>query len=211
LTEQEQIRVVVIEPWAFVRIGLCSLLEETPTTELVAAVEDGHGGLAYMQQAQPSVAVMAVQVAERNQFALMKQMLRISPQPHILILASEQQKSLVARAVAHGASSYLYYEASTEALVEAITKTARGTPYYGASSNASQRDLSFVTLPARQLEVLSLLSQGMPTKEIAERLALSVKTVDSHRSRMMKKVGVHTTDALIAYALQHGLITEARS
>ncbi|MEM7531862.1 MAG: response regulator transcription factor [Chloroflexota bacterium] len=211
MTEQGIVRVVILEALTFVQQGICAVLAETPRIDVVGAFADVNAGLEGLPQMQPDVVVMAASLAKEDQFSMVKQMLSMQPQLQLLILASEWQKSIAARALAHGACSYLGYDASAEMLVEAIIDTAQGTSYLGQPVTAQQAELSFVSLTRRQREVLQLIVQGYSNREIAEQLGFSIKTAEHHRTQLMKRLGVHKTADLVYYALRHGLITDVTS
>ncbi len=210
------IRVVLADDHAVVRHGVRSLLEAAPDIEIVAEAGDGHQALALVEAHRPDVLVTDIAMPGLTGLELAEHVARDFPQTRVLVLSMHQEKAYATRALAAGAAGYLLKDAGADECEVAVRAVARGESYLSpavsghvvaeyarlAQAEAAASD----PLTARQREVLRLIAEGLPTKAIARRLGLSVKTAEAHRAQVMERLGIHDVAGLVRYAIRTGLI-----
>ena len=210
-------RVLLADDHTLVRAGLRKLLESMPEVTVVGEADDGLALLALAAQLQPDLVLMDIAMAGLNGLEATARLLKAQPGVRVLILSMHQNEEYVRQALRNGAMAYLLKDAAPAELELAIQAVQRGETYLspavsrGVVSDYVQR-LRGDTAPAdtltpRQREVLQLVAEGLSTKEIARRLDLSVKTVDTHRSQLMKQLDIHEVAGLVRYAVRSGLIS----
>lgn len=214
------VRVLLADDHTLVRAGLRKLLESMPDIEVVGEAPDGVAALALVAQLQPQLVLMDIAMPGLNGLEAMTRLLGASPDIRVLILSMHQNEEYVRQALRQGAAGYLMKDAAPTELDLAIKTVLRGEIYLsdvvsrGVVSDYVQRlrreEQPGDLLTPRQREVLKLVAEGQSTKEIARQLDLSVKTVDSHRSQLMKLLDIHEVTGLVRYAMRAGLITSDR-
>lgn len=210
-------RVLLADDHTLVRAGLRKLLESMPEVTVVGEADDGLALLALAAQLQPDLVLMDIAMAGLNGLEATARLLKAQPGIRVLILSMHQNEEYVRQALRNGAMAYLLKDAAPVELELAIQAVQRGETYLspavsrGVVSDYVQRlrgDAAPAdTLTPRQREVLQLVAEGHSTKEIARRLDLSVKTVDTHRSQLMKQLDIHEVAGLVRYAVRSGLIS----
>lgn len=210
-------RVLLADDHTLVRAGLRKLLESMPEVTVVGEADDGLALLALAAQLQPDLVLMDIAMAGLNGLEATARLLKAQPGIRVLILSMHQNEEYVRQALRNGAVAYLLKDAAPVELELAIQAVQRGETYLspavsrGVVSDYVQRlrgdTAPAATLTPRQREVLQLVAEGLSTKEIARRLDLSVKTVDTHRSQLMKQLDIHEVAGLVRYALRSGLIS----
>ena len=211
------VRVLLADDHTLVRAGLRKLLESMPNITVVGEAGDGLALLALADELQPHVVLMDIAMPGLNGIDATARLTRAWPDVHVLILSMHQNEEYVRRALRHGAAAYLLKDAAPMELDQAIVAVLRGETYLspavsrGVVSDYVQRlrneDQPSQVLTPRQREVLQLIAEGLSTKEIARRLELSVKTVDTHRSQLMKQLDIHDVASLVRYAMKVGLVS----
>jgi len=211
------VRVILADDHTLVRAGLRKLLESMPEVDVVGEVGDGQALLLLAEQLQPEVVLMDIAMPGLNGIEATARLVKSQPGIRVLILSMHQNEEYVRRALRHGAAAYLLKDAAPMELALALSAVLRGETYLspavskGVLSDYVQRlrsdETSGVQLSPRQTEVLQLIAEGHSTKEIARRLDLSVKTVESHRSQLMKLLDIHEVAGLVRYAMRVGLVS----
>ena len=211
------VRVLLADDHRLVRAGLRKLLEAMPEVEVVGEASDGLALLALAAQLRPTLVLMDIAMPGLNGLEATARLARQSPDIRVLILSMHQNEEYVRQALRHGAAGYLLKDAAPMELDLAIQAVLRGETYLspavsrGVVSDYVQRlrgeETPGTQLTPRQREVLQLVAEGHSTKEIARRLDLSVKTVDTHRSQLMKLLDIHEVAGLVRYAMRVGLIS----
>lgn len=210
-------RVLLADDHTLVRAGLRKLLESMPALTVVGEADDGLQMLALAAQLQPDLVLMDIAMPGLNGLEATARLVKAQPAARVLILSMHQNEEYVRQALRHGAAAYLLKDAAPVELELAIKAVQRGETYLspavsrGVVSDYVQRlrgDVpTAVHLTPRQREVLQLVAEGHSTKEIARRLNISVKTVDTHRSQLMKQLDIHEVAGLVRYAVRSGLIS----
>jgi DNA-binding NarL/FixJ family response regulator len=188
-----------------------------PDVEVVGEANDGLALLQLAQQLQPHLVLMDIAMPGLNGLETTARLTKSQPDVRVIILSMHQNEEYVRQALRNGAAAYLLKDAATLELELAVKAVLRGETYLspavsrGIVSDYVQRlraeDQPGDALTPRQREVLQLVAEGHSTKEIARRLDLSVKTVDTHRSQLMKQLDIHEVAGLVRYAMRNGLIS----
>lgn len=211
------LRVLLADDHVLVRAGLRKLLESIPDLLVVGEADDGMALLALIAQLQPDLVLMDIAMPGLNGLETTARVKKNWPEVRVVILSMHQNEEYVRQALRHGAAGYLLKDAAPLELDLALKAVLRGETYLspavskGVLSDYVQRlrsdEQPGALLTPRQREVLTLIAEGQSTKEIARRLDLAVKTVDTHRSQLMKQLGIHEVAGLVRYALRVGLIS----
>ena len=202
-------RIVLADDHKIVRDGLKRILAATSDLEVVAEAADGDELLRLVKAGDYDVAVVDMSMPGLAGLALIKRLKDEKPKLRVLVLSMHGEQQYAARALKAGASGYLNKDSAAEMLVGALRKVAGGGMHIGeaaaASLVAAERS-PHEALSDREFEVLRLLVDGLGPTEIGERLHLSVKTVSTHKTRILEKLGVGSTAELVRYALEHKLV-----
>jgi len=209
-----KIKVLVADDHRIVAEGLRSLLE--PTFELVAIVENGRELVAAAKELKPDVIVVDIAMPLLNGIDAVSRIRSAGIQAKIIFLTMHPEANYARRAMATGASAYVLKHSASNELLFAIRQALAGryfiTPTVAAKightrspEEVSQNALDELTV--RQREVLQLLAEGFSAKEVSTVLCISPRTVEYHKYRIMKVVGLHKSAELIQFAVRHGLVT----
>ena len=208
------IRVLIADDHTIVREGLRQLLEAAGDFEVVGDAADSTQAIQLARRVDFDVAVLDVSMPGRSGIELVKQMRAERPRARILMLSMHEQHEYAVRAIRAGASGYLTKDSASRELATALRKIAAGGAYIAAEV-AEQLALGAMpeaetaphsVLSDREFQVLRSLVSGKTVSEIADALNLSVKTVSTHKARLMQKIGVENNGELFRYAMRHGLI-----
>lgn len=199
------------------RAGLRALLKSLELVQVVAEAGNGHEALRLAEQHQPDIAIMDIGMPELNGLEATARMVKLALPPRIIILSMHANEEYVRRALQAGAAGYLLKGAEPAELELAIKAVMRGETYLApaVSKQVVQNYLHpegmktnpVQELTPRQREVLQLVAEGHSTKDIAQKLNLSVKTVDTHRTELMQRLDIHDIAGLVRYAIRIGLIS----
>ena len=210
------IRVVIADDHAFLRLGLRAVLEDAEGIEVVAEAADGEAALAVVEAQRPDVLVTDINMPRLDGLKLAERVAAEHPATRVLILSMHDDREFARKALAGGAAGYLLKDAGEAELEAAVRALARGESYLSPAISAhlvaEYARLARAEaerpgpLTARQVEVLTLVAEGLTTKAIARRLGVSVKTVETHRAQVMERLGIHDVAGLVRYALRAGLI-----
>lgn len=211
------IRVVLADDHALVRAGIRSLLKAIAGVEVVAEAGDGHEVVRLVDSLQPRLVLMDISMPGLNGLEATARIVKSHPRTAVIILSMHATEEYALQALRAGASGYLLKDAAPAELELAIAAVARDETYL---SPAMSRHLitdyrrRFVDqadplerLTPRQREVLQLLAEGRTTKDIAAKLEISVKTIETHRAQLMDRLDIHDVPGLVRFAIRVGLIT----
>ncbi|MEI8156503.1 MAG: response regulator transcription factor [Burkholderiales bacterium] len=211
------VRVLLADDHTLVRAGLRKLLESIPGMEVVGEAGDGLQLLEMVEKLQPQVVLMDIAMPGLNGLEATGRLVKAWPSIRVLILSMHQNAEYVRQALRQGAVAYLLKDAAPLELEWALSAVLRGETYLspavskGVVSDYVQRlrseEQPAEALTPRQREVLQLIAEGHSTKEIARRLDLSVKTVETHRTQLMKQLDIHEVAGLVRYAIREGLVS----
>jgi DNA-binding NarL/FixJ family response regulator len=212
------IKVVLADDHMIVRDGLRSLLERQPDMEVVAEADNGRTALKHVKELSPDVVIMDIGMCELNGIDATRQIVKMSPEVKVLALSMYSDKRFIKGMLKAGASGYMLKDSAFKELIDAIRVIVRDKIYISPSvvsivmedylEHSSEKESSIRSLlTSRELEVLQLLAEGKSTKQIASSLGLSIKTIESHRNRVMQKAGVNNIADLTKYAIREGIIS----
>ena len=209
----KSIRLVLADDHALVRAGIRALINRLAGMEVVAEAGDGREALRLIEQLQPDVALLDITMPGLNGFEVLDYVTRYSPGVRVIILSIHQSREYATQALKAGAAGYLPKAAASNELKEAIDTVTRGETYVstevapdGIPASADTEQSRLEKLTPRQREILTLIAQANATKDIARSLNISVKTVESHRSKLMERLGIHDVAGLVRYATRMGLV-----
>ena len=205
-------RILLADDHVIVRQGLKALLEREGFT-VIAEAEDGQAAVRASREHCPDVAVLDFSMPLLNGRDAAREILQVCPRAKAILLTMHTEDHYVLEALQIGVKGYVVKSQASGDLVRAINEVQRGMTYLspGVSETVVQAFLSKAAMPrdpltSREREVLQLVAEGKSTKEIAQLLAISFKTAESHRTRIMKKTDIHETAGLVRYAVRRGLI-----
>lgn len=216
------IRVILADDHALVRAGFRSLLQSFDGIEVVGEAEDGHATLKLLKEKQAEILLLDVSMKGLNGLEVLGRVPKQDPHIRVIMLSMHANEEYVVQALKRGACGYLLKDAVPGELELAVRSVARGEIYLspavsrhivdeylrrGGPNEAIPRHTHFDELTPRQIEILQLIAEGHSTKEIASKLELSVKTVDTHRTDLMARLGIHDIAGLVRYAIRVGLVS----
>jgi len=213
----EPIRVLLVDDHAGFRAGLAALISTIDGLEPVGEASNGLEAVDRAAELQPDVVLMDLAMPELDGIAATRRIVDTSPHIAVLVLTMVEDDSSVFDALRAGARGYLLKGADRAELLRAVRAVARGEAIFGPG--VARRLIAFFAAPRpahvarvfpeltdREREILKLVAESHSTKEIAEKLGISVKTVDNHRTNLMRKLNMHDVASLTRYALDIGLI-----
>ncbi len=213
--QKDGIQVVLVDDHTLVRAGIRSLLERVAGVSVVGEAKDGREALELLGRQRADIVLMDIAMKGLNGLDATLQLKRTHPEVHVIILSMHASEEYVMQALRAGASGYLLKDAAMLELEHALKTVQRGETYLSAPISkqvvenymrrvgGERTALSLLT--ARQREILQLIAEGNSTKRIASRLALSVKTVETHRAQLMERLDIHDVPGLVRYAIRVGL------
>lgn len=208
------IRVLLADDHAMVRDGLKALLQASADIKVVDAASNGRESVRLVLELKPDVVIMDIAMPDLNGIEAARLLRVRCPETRIIMLSMHSSSEHVYRALEAGAAGYLLKESAGEEAVSAVRAVYAGrsylsraldTPEQRANVGADHRTSPVDSLSARERQVLQLVVEGHSSAEIAARIHLSPKSVDTYRARLMKKLGVADVPALVKFAVQHGL------
>jgi len=209
------IKLLLADDHPVVRKGLCLCLAQHPHLQVVAEASDGKDALRKARDLSPDVVLMDLDMPNLNGLMATEKLRRDLPDIKVLILSSYVNTEFSLRVAQSGARGYVLKEAPTAELVQAIEAVAAGRTYFSpevARVTMDQlvhggKDATEPLLTAREREVLSCIARGSSNKEIATELGVGVRTIETHRERLMRKLNIHSVAGLTRFALAQGLVS----
>ncbi|MGQ0711466.1 MAG: response regulator [Rhodoferax sp.] len=213
-------RTVLADDHTLVRAGLLKLLESHAQVQVVGQAHDGQEALALCTELRPDLVIVDIAMPRCNGIQATQLLRQRECPPKVLVLSMYDNEEYVRHALAAGASGYLLKDAAPTELALALQALQRDEIYLSpalsqrvlgqfvqqARHSAGSQEAREPHLSQRQREVLALIAQGLSSKQIARKLELSVKTVETHRSRLMQQLGVHEVAGLVRHAVRLGLV-----
>jgi len=207
-----RIRIGLVDDHSLVRAGIKSLLAIVDTVEVIGEAENGHEALHMVEQFQPDLLLVDIGLKDMNGLELPRRLKQHSPFLKILILSMYDNFEYVSESIRSGASGYVLKNSPSREIIAAIEAIASGGTFYSADiaqKLIADKDTDKELTP-RESEVLYKMVQGMNNKEMARDLDISVRTVETHRLSIRRKLNIDKPAALAKYALDHGLVSRNR-
>ena len=213
---KERIKVLLCDDHTLFREGIKAILKDDLSVEIVGEAADGRKAVAKALQLHPDVVLMDIAMPNLSGFDATRRILQVNPKAKVLILTMYEEEEVINRCLNAGASGYVLKDAPRAHLIHAIDVVNKGGQYMSSRAlkkvvkqyvkGAKSKATGYERLSDREREVLKLLADGLVLKEIATQLVLSVKTVDAHKTNLMRKLDLHDRSELIKYAIQRKLI-----
>jgi two-component system, NarL family, response regulator NreC len=210
------ISILLADDHKIIRDGLRSLLDRQPKIEVIGEADNGRQAVQLARELTPDVVVMDISMPELNGMDATRQILADSPHIKIIALSMHTDKRFIIKMLQAGASGYLLKDCAFDELARAVSTVLAGQTYLSPEittvvikdlvQETENSDSSLISqLSSREREVLQLLAEGKTTKQIAGELFISSKTVETHRTNIMKKLNIHTLADLVKLAVREGL------
>lgn len=210
------VRVLLAEDHTLVRAGFRMLLEKIPGILVIGEVSDGRMAVKSSKELEPDVVLMDIAMAGMNGLEATRRIRQESPRIKVLMLSMYTNEEYLKEALRAGAAGYLLKDADRNELELAINVVWRGETYLTPSMAKFAVDAycrkgedqtgPLARLTGRQREILQLIAEGCSTKQIAQRLELSIKTVETHRAQLMERLEIHDVPGLVRLAIRTGLV-----
>jgi DNA-binding NarL/FixJ family response regulator len=205
-------RVILADDHAIVRQGIKSLLEREGL-QVLAEASDGREALNHAEKLSPDIVIMDIGMPTLNGMEAARELARTCPKVKPILLTQHDEPQYVSAALKAGVKGYVLKNQLSSDLIHAIQQVMRGHVYLSPGISASvmaaihsKNEIPTDPLTSRERQVLQLIAEGKSTKDVAALLGVSVKTAESHRSRLMQKLDIHETATLVRYAVKHGLV-----
>jgi DNA-binding NarL/FixJ family response regulator len=216
----EKQRIVIAEDHTILREGLRALLSSSIDFEIVDEAEDGRDAMRSVEKHKPDLILMDLSMPRMSGMEAIREIKKRYPQTKILALTVHKTEEYILAALKAGANGYVSKDATHDELLLAIKSVLRGKTYlspgisekvidgYLEGKKSIKSKTAWDTLTQREREILKLIAEGYTNKKIADYLCISVKTIETHRANLMKKLDLHNVSALTAFAIEKGLVTE---
>ncbi|MGB8181888.1 MAG: response regulator transcription factor [Stellaceae bacterium] len=211
------IRILLCDDHLLIRASLKSLIGEFPGIEVVGEAGDGREALEHAGKLRPNVVLMDIAMPGLNGLEATRRLVKDQPQVRVVMLSMHSDESHVLQALRAGASGYVLKGSAPRELEMAIEAVARGEIFLSPAISKHVIDVylnraegqanSLDLLTPRQREILQLIAEGKSSKQIAQLLEASVKTIESHRASLMERLDIHDVAGLVRYAIRHGLVS----
>jgi DNA-binding NarL/FixJ family response regulator len=209
------IRVAVVDDHTLVRAGIVALLLEIPGVEVVAEGADGAAARRLVSEHHPDILFLDLAMPGVSGLDALTDIHGAQSGVKVIVLSMHDSEEYVLRALRDGASGYLLKDVAPQELAQAIHAVMRGETWlsrpvsekviHGYIARAAEKPGELLT--ERQVEVLTLIAEGLGTREIAERLGVSIKTIETYRAQLMSRLDIHDVAGLVKYAIRHSLTT----
>lgn len=215
----KKIRILVVDDHPLARFGIKNQLKDVEDLVIVGEAEDGEAAMQKVKELHPDVVILDLFIPVISGFEVVKLVRKDFPDVHVMILTAYEQEEYLHQALEFGAEGYFLKSAEKEELMAGVRAVSKGERAFSprikefiVKGYLTNRDfnrsnqLPPTSLTTREKEILELVSQGLTNQQIAEKLFISSRTIDTHRTNIMHKLGVHDVAHLVRYALEHGLV-----
>tara|TARA_R100001369_G_scaffold22385_3_gene40759 strand:+ start:1587 stop:2219 length:633 start_codon:yes stop_codon:yes gene_type:complete len=202
------IKVMIVDDHPMVAEGIQSILESYDDIEVVGCLPNGRAAIDSVAQLAPDVILMDLNMPEIGGLSATEILLEREPDTRIVILSMHDNPEYISLALSHGALGYILKDVPTDEIKLAIDTVMAGSRYLctGAQGSLEPKDATRESLTEREQTILLQLAQGKSNKEVAVTLDISVRTVETHRKNIKRKLGISSTAGLTRYAMEHGVL-----
>ena len=219
-SQDHKIRVCVVDDHAILRQGIEALISREENIEMVGEAANGHEAIGLVQEMKPDILILDIAMPKLNGIEVSKRIKKKFPKTKIIILSMYDNQEYIYELFSCGVSSYLMKETVASDLISAIRTVYKGDIYLSPSvskkvinsflsigqQDSTKKASTVDNLTSKEREILQLIAEGYSSREIAGFLDSSMKTVDTHRNNLMKKLNIHRKSELIKYAIKKGII-----
>jgi len=216
----EKIRLILVDDHQLVRTGIANLLSGETGFEIIGEAADAKDFFDLLKQSQPDIAILDIALPGMSGIEITKKLHHDYPGIRILILSMHTSEEFIFNAINSGARGYLPKNTSRKELIEAIFAIHRGEEFFAesisnvilksyikkAKSDSAETDNNESLLSKREIEVLKLFAEGMTNQEIADKLFISIRTVESHKNHIMARLELKTTVDLVKFAIRNNIV-----
>lgn len=211
------LRILVADDHEVVRRGLCSLLKSHPGWEVCAEASDGREAVEKVKQMKPDVIILDIGMPNLNGLAATRQIVQHDERQRVIILTVTDSEQVIREVLAAGARGFVLKSDAARDLITAVEAIEKNRTFFTSrvgqivltgylKNGQPQAEPTLPTLTPREREVVQLLAEGKSTKEVASVLNLSTKTAETHRSNIMRKLGIHSVSELVLYAVRNNIV-----
>lgn len=211
------IKILIADDHKVFREGIISILNEVEDITIIAQAGDGNEVMEQLKEVQPDLILMDISMGDTSGIDTTKLVKAAYPEIKVLVLSMHAEKAYIVKMLEVGALGYLLKDAGKEEMIRAIRTVAEGNTYYSQKVSSaiiehirSPQKLNIkkqgIRLTKRETEILKLIAEEYSNPEIAEKLFISIRTVDTHRRNLLEKLGMKNTAGLVKYAIKHGII-----
>jgi DNA-binding NarL/FixJ family response regulator len=210
------LRVLIADDHEIVRHGIRTIVRSRPEFEVCAEASDGRQAVQMASSLKPDIVVIDIGMPQLNGLDATRQILQNDPKVQVLVLTMHESEQIVRDVLAAGARGYLLKTDAGRDLISALEALAGHKTFFTSKvaeivletylNGGSERPVAKDILTAREREVVQLLAEGKSTKEVAVALGLSVKTAETHRSNLMRKLDIHSVGELVLYAVRNNIV-----
>lgn len=214
----DKIKIMIVEDHTIVREGIRELLARNPSFEVVGEAEDGMEAIKLAPKVMPDIILMDISMPNLDGLSATKEIKKRYPNFKVLILTIHDSEEYIYQILKYGADGYVLKEAAYDELVSAIEAVMRGKKFLSPSISGEvinryvrqprPQKNPLDTLTQKEREILTLIAEGYKNKEMADKLFVSVKTIEFHRLNLMKKLDIHNQAALIRFAIRSGMLNK---
>jgi DNA-binding NarL/FixJ family response regulator len=212
------VRVLVADDHEVVLEGVRALIERQPDLEVCGLATNGREAVDLARKTKPDVVVLDITMPELDGLDAIRQIRKALPNTEVVVFSAHSSEEVVEDVFDAGATSYIAKTEASRDLVTAIRSLAEHKPFFSSQTSEilfakfllpearKKRDLAEQELTAREREIVRLLAQSSSNKEVATTLSISIRTVETHRATLMRKLGIHSVAGLVRYAIRHHMI-----
>ena len=211
-------KILICDDHKIFREGLRALLEKQPGVKVVGGARDGLEAVKLARELSPDIVIMDISMPGLNGIEAARKLAKVKKSARVIALSMHNDRKYVTEIIKAGARAYLLKDSAFEELMDAIKAVSCGRFFLSAGitsivlddyikGQSSDPRSAFTLLSSREREVLQLLAEGLRTKEVSQKLSLSVKTVETHRKKIMEKLRIPSIAGLTRYAVKEGLVS----
>jgi DNA-binding NarL/FixJ family response regulator len=212
------LRILIVDDHAVVRRGVRSLLESHDDWEVCGEATTGRDAVEQSRRLRPDVVVMDLSLPELNGLDATRQILKDAPETEVLVLTMHQSEELARDVLQAGARGYVLKSDADENLIAAVDSLRQHKPFltsvvtelvlddYVRRGDGTQEDIELVSVTAREREITQLVAEGQSSKETAATLGISIKTIEAHRTNIMRKLHLRSVSDLVRYAIRNKIV-----